>query len=78
MLGDIQISIRVWVLPFGFVYPISANSIPVRIFCYFNLDFGSGFPNQVRIRVRISNIVPKPNFTLAGSCKLFILYLQLY
>lgn len=37
------ISIWIQILLFGFEYPISANSIPVQLFCYFILDFGSGF-----------------------------------
>ncbi|WZZ02009.1 hypothetical protein YC2023_074337 [Brassica napus] len=35
---------------FGFGYPISPNSIPVRIFCY----FGSDFSDRIRVWLQIS------------------------
>ena len=38
--------------PFGFGYPISHNSIPIRVFCNFGSDFGLDFLDRVRIRVR--------------------------
>lgn len=33
--------------PFRFGYKISSSSISIRLFCYFNSDFGSGFSDRV-------------------------------
>ena len=63
---------------FGFGYPISPNSIPVRVFCYFGSDFGSGFSDRVRMPLRISGKMPTPNdgyASLSFNFNLFILFL---
>ena len=62
MFGYFRISIRVRYYSFGFGYPISPNSIPVRIFCYFGSDFGSGFLDRVQMPLRISGKVSTPSW----------------
>ena len=47
---------------------MSHNLIPVRVFCYFGLDFGSGFSDRVRVRLRVSGKVPTPRcYGVTGS-----------
>ena len=43
MFGYIEYPFGFRYYPFGFGYPISSNSILVRVFCYFGSDFGFGF-----------------------------------
>ena len=58
MFGYFRVSIRFGYYPFGFGYPISPKSIPVRVFCY----FGSDFSGRVRMQLRVSGKVPMPSY----------------
>lgn len=53
MLNYLQISIRVWILPFEFGHPIFLNSISVKIFYYFGQSLIQVFRGRVKKTFKI-------------------------